>query len=45
MKSLNDLTVLEVGSGRGGGLNYISNYLGPKKCIGVDFSENQVKLI
>lgn len=42
VKSLKDLSILEVGSGRGGGLNYLSTYLGPKECIGVDFSENQV---
>ena len=43
MKNLNDMTVLEVGSGRGGGLNYISKNLNPAKCIGVDISQNQVK--
>ena len=42
VKNLNGYTVLEVGSGRGGGLNYVSTYLGAKQCIGVDFSENQV---
>ena len=40
IKSLNGLNVLEVGSGRGGGLNYISRYLNPSSCIGVDYSEN-----
>ncbi len=42
VKNLNGYTVLEVGSGRGGGLNYVSTYLGAKQCLGVDFSENQV---
>ncbi len=42
VKNLKDLEILEVGSGRGGGLNYISNYLNPKICYGIDFSENQV---
>jgi len=43
VKNLSGLNVLEVGSGRGGGLSYISNYLSPANCIGVDFSENQVR--
>lgn len=43
VKNLNGYNVLEVGSGRGGGLNYVSTYLGAKECFGVDFSENQVK--
>lgn len=40
---LRDLNVLEVGSGRGGGADYITRYLKPKKMVGVDFSENAVK--
>ena len=40
---LRDLDVLEVGSGRGGGADYIQRYLKPKKMVGVDFSENAVK--
>ncbi len=39
LKSLDKKTIVEVGCGRGGGLNYISTYLNPEKCIGVDFSE------
>lgn len=39
---LRDLDVLEVGSGRGGGADYIKRYLKPKKMVGVDFSENAV---
>jgi len=35
-------TLVEVSSGRGGGLDYISRYLNPKKCIGVDLSQVQV---
>jgi SAM-dependent methyltransferase len=41
----NDLqgkTLVEVSSGRGGGLDYISRYLNPKKCIGVDLSNVQI---
>jgi len=34
------MKMLEVGSGRGGGLNYISKNLGPYQCYGVDISEN-----
>lgn len=41
-KTLRDNTVLEVGSGRGGGLSYVSSQLEPKLCVGVDFSANQV---
>lgn len=37
-------TVLEVGSGRGGGSNYIKRYLKPKTIIGVDLSSKAVKL-
>ena len=40
---LRNLDVLEVGSGRGGGADYIQRYLKPKKMVGVDFSENAVK--
>ena len=40
---LRDLNVLEVGSGRGGGADYIKRYLKPKKIVGVDFSKNAVK--
>jgi len=35
-------TVLEVGSGRGGGASYIARYLKPKKMIGMDLAENAV---
>jgi len=40
--SLKDSTVLEVGSGRGGGSYYIKRYLGPQTVVGVDFSEKAV---
>ena len=39
---LKNLDVLEVGSGRGGGADYIKRYLKPKTMVGVDFSENAV---
>jgi len=37
-ENLIDMTLMEVSSGRGGGLDYISRYLNPTKCIGVDIS-------
>ncbi|MGB0561668.1 MAG: class I SAM-dependent methyltransferase [Spirulinaceae cyanobacterium] len=39
---LRGFNVLEVGSGRGGGTDYIKRYFKPKTMIGVDFSENAV---
>jgi len=39
---LDGKTLVEVSSGRGGGLDYISRYLNPKKAIGVDLSEVQI---
>jgi ubiquinone/menaquinone biosynthesis C-methylase UbiE len=36
--------MLEVGSGRGGGANYIKKYLQPKKITGLDIAYNAVKL-
>jgi ubiquinone/menaquinone biosynthesis C-methylase UbiE len=41
---LRGLKVLEVGSGRGGGADYIKRYLGPAHMIGVDFSDKAVNL-
>lgn len=40
--TLKDSTLLEVSSGRGGGSYYIKRYLGPKRVVGVDFSEHAV---
>ena len=36
--------MLEVGSGRGGGANYIKRYLKPEKIIGLDIAHNAVDL-
>ncbi len=36
--------ILEVGSGRGGGANYVKKYLQPKKITGLDIAHNAVKL-
>ncbi|MFN8209237.1 MAG: class I SAM-dependent methyltransferase [Bacteroidales bacterium] len=37
-------TVLEIGSGRGGGASMINKYHQPDKLVGLDFSANAVKL-
>jgi cyclopropane fatty-acyl-phospholipid synthase-like methyltransferase len=42
-ENLENKTLMEVSSGRGGGLDYISRYLNPKKCIGVDISHVQIE--
>jgi len=41
-KNLEGKTLVEVSSGRGGGLDYISRYLNADKCIGVDISQVQI---
>jgi len=41
---LNDRSVLEVGSGRGGGAYYIKRYFSPKTMVGVDFSKRAISL-
>lgn len=42
--NIEGLHILEVGSGRGGGADYISRYLKPKEITGVDIASNAVKL-
>jgi SAM-dependent methyltransferase len=42
--NLEQSTVVEVGSGRGGGASFIKRYLRPGQMIGVDLSINAVKL-
>jgi len=39
-----DKTMLEVGSGRGGGASYLTRYLNPKSYVGIDISEAAVSL-
>lgn len=39
---LSGKTVLEVGSGRGGGMSYIARYHHPEKVIGMDFSPEAI---
>jgi ubiquinone/menaquinone biosynthesis C-methylase UbiE len=41
--NLKDLNVLEVGSGRGGGADYIKRYHKPKKMVGVDYCANAIR--
>lgn len=41
--SMQNLEVLEVGSGRGGGADYVQRYLQPKMTTGLDFSSNAIK--
>ena len=41
---LQDMDVLEVGSGRGGGASYISRCLQPRSMTGMDFSQEAVDL-
>jgi len=38
--SMKGKTLLEVGSGRGGGLSFLTRRLNSEKSIGVDFSHN-----
>lgn len=42
--NVSGIEMLEVGSGRGGGANYIKNYLKPKKMTGLDIAFNAVRL-
>ena len=41
---LKDKVILEVGSGRGGGANFISSYFLPTSVTGIDFSKNAIEL-
>jgi ubiquinone/menaquinone biosynthesis C-methylase UbiE len=41
---LENKSILEIGSGRGGGASMIKKYLKPKKMVGLDYSGNAVKL-
>jgi ubiquinone/menaquinone biosynthesis C-methylase UbiE len=40
---LTGLEALEIGSGRGGGADYIKRYLKPQRMIGVDFAKDAVE--
>ncbi|MHC1741208.1 MAG: class I SAM-dependent methyltransferase [Anaerolineaceae bacterium] len=41
---LHGLKLLEVGSGRGGGADYIKRYLDPESVVGMDYSDKAVNL-
>lgn len=41
---LNKKNLLEIGSGRGGGVDYVARYFAPSSIIGLDFSKNAVDL-
>eukprot|EP00343_Euplotes_focardii_P005213 CAMPEP_0205813702 /NCGR_PEP_ID=MMETSP0205-20121125/18434_1 /ASSEMBLY_ACC=CAM_ASM_000278 /TAXON_ID=36767 /ORGANISM="Euplotes focardii, Strain TN1" /LENGTH=253 /DNA_ID=CAMNT_0053096201 /DNA_START=191 /DNA_END=949 /DNA_ORIENTATION=- len=42
-KSLEGKTIVEIGSGRGGGISFLTRLFKAKKAIGIDFSMNQVE--
>lgn len=42
VESMEGKTLVEIGSGRGGGLSFLKRHLKPEKAIGVDFSQIQV---
>ena len=37
-QNLRGLDILEVGSGRGGGISFIVRYMSPRSAIGIDIS-------
>jgi SAM-dependent methyltransferase len=41
---LTSKSVMEVGSGRGGGCSYIARYMKPQSVLGIDYSDNAVEL-
>jgi ubiquinone/menaquinone biosynthesis C-methylase UbiE len=41
---LSGLSVLEIGSGRGGGCSYLMRYKRPKTMLGIDYSDTAVRL-
>jgi SAM-dependent methyltransferase len=41
-EDLTDKSILEIGSGRGGGLAFVKKYYNPKQATGVDLNKNQV---
>ena len=42
--SIDGLSVLEVGSGRGGGASFVARYHNPKSIVGMDFSKTAISL-
>lgn len=43
MSNLHHKSILEIGSGRGGGLSYLTRIAKPDRALGVDFSGTQVE--
>lgn len=43
IKKFENLTVVEISSGRGGGVSYVARYLKPAKTIGIDISTAQIE--
>eukprot|EP00347_Sterkiella_histriomuscorum_P022129 403331581 len=41
-EDLFDQTVLDIGSGRGGGLAFLAQYFHPRLAVGIDISSNQI---
>ena len=44
LSNIENNTVLEIGSGRGGGASYIARYLEPLSITGVDISDDAISL-
>lgn len=42
-KNIEGLDALEIGSGRGGGADYVKRYFSPKSMTGLDFSKNAIQ--
>ncbi|CDW83792.1 UNKNOWN [Stylonychia lemnae] len=42
VNSMNGLSLLETGCGRGGGLHYLSKELNPQSALGIDFCQAQI---
>lgn len=44
LSSLKGFKIIEIGSGRGGGLNYIVKTFSPHTAVGIDYTQSQVDL-
>ena len=43
LNNMKSKTLLEVGSGRGGGISFLTRHFKPQRAVGIDFSANQVE--
>jgi ubiquinone/menaquinone biosynthesis C-methylase UbiE len=43
LDSISDKRVLDIGSGRGGGLAFLAKYYQPEIAVGIDFSAHQIQ--